>query len=405
MLAVESTRTLTEAVEALAITDVDALGDAELHDELVGLLRLSHRLDAAISARAARWDSRGLWAYDGSKSAPARLARETGTARASAQRVLRRGRALAEMPVAAEALAAGEISPDHVDLLASANARQRVALFTRDEKLLVDDAKTLRYDQLVKVVAYWVHHADSALGDDGDPPPDDDRQARIGPGVNGDVVFDAVLDPIGGAEVTEALRRIADQLAGEDRHHGRVTRSKKQLQADALVEMARRATAMPAGANKPRPLVTIVCGHQAFAELCELANGAVITPGQLVPHLGRIDIETIIFDTAFHAVAASNQRSFTGALRRAIEVRDRHCQHPSGCDEPINRCDVDHIVARCRGGLTDQANGRLLCVYHNRIEPQLTRPPAAPSDPHDRSGVGHDTADPTTRQRPPPPLS
>lgn len=252
---------------------------------------------------------------------------------------------------------------------------------------------------------YWNHHADSEVGDDGDPPDDDSRQANLGAGVNGEVVVNAVLDPIGGAEVQEALRRITDDLAREDRQHkGRVTRTKRQLRADALVEMARRATAMPAGAVKPRPLVTVVCGEAAFAELCELSNGTVITPGQLVPHLGRLDIESILFGSPFHAISASSRRSFTGALRRAIEVRDRHCQHPSGCDEPINRCDVDHIVPRCRGGTTCQTNGRLLCVYHNRIEPQLTRPPQPLPDPPDDVGgdLSGDDHDPTTRQRPPP---
>jgi len=403
MLAVDSLERLTEALDTLVGTDVDALCDGELDGELVALMRLSHRLDAAIYTRAARWDTLGLWASDGSKSAGARLARDAGTARTSAARILRRGRALRDMPATTAALAAGEISPDHVDLLTSANARQRGGLFARDEKMLVDDCKELRYAEMVKVVRYWNHHADSEVGDDGDPP-DDTREAKVGAGVNGEVTFAAVLDPVGGAEVHEALRRITEELARQERRHqGRVTRTKRQLGADALVEMARRAMAMPAGAVKPRPLVTVICGEQAFAELCELGNGTVIAPGQLVPHLGRIDIETILFDSPFHAIGASSQRTFTGALRRAIEVRDRHCQHPSGCDEPSNRCDVDHIVPRCRGGRTTQHNGRLLCVYHNRIEPQLTRPPqpppAAPDEPGDLGGDDHD---PTTRQRPPP---
>ena len=48
----------------------------------------------------------------------------------------------------------------------------------------------------------------------------------------------------------------------------------------------------------------------------------------------------------------------SGALRRAIQVRDRHCQHPSGCDEPADRCDVDHTVPVSQNGRTDQFGGR-----------------------------------------------
>lgn len=402
MAVAEPLERLTEALDSLSTVDVDALTGAQLDEQLVALLRLSHRLDAATYRLAARWETDLVWMDDGSKSADGRLSRAANTSTATARRVLCRARQLRAMPATEAALAAGEVSAEHVDLLAGANARQRGELFARDEKLLVDHAKELRYAQLGKVVAYWKHRADAEVGDDGDEPEADTPQARVGQGVSGEVHLEADLDPVGGAEVQEALRRITEEIAASDRTNGgRTTRSKLQLRADAIVEMARRAMAMPAGARKPRPLVTIVCGDQAFAELCELANGAVITPGMLVPHLGDVDIETIIFDSPLHAIGKSNQRSFTGALRRAIEVRDRHCQHPSGCDEPINRCDADHIVPRCWGGETSQANGRLLCAYHNRIEPQLTTPPdqPLPDDPPD-NGPGHH--DPTRQQRPPP---
>jgi 5-methylcytosine-specific restriction endonuclease McrA len=66
-------------------------------------------------------------------------------------------------------------------------------------------------------------------------------------------------------------------------------------------------------------------------------------------------------------VSVSHRRRFTGALRRAIEVRDRHCAHPSGCEVPAHLCDVDHIVPWSQGGATSQENGRLLCSTHNRL--------------------------------------
>ena len=77
-------------------------------------------------------------------------------------------------------------------------------------------------------------------------------------------------------------------------------------------------------------------------------------------------MELILFDGPFTVIAASTARSFTGRLRRAIEVRDRHCQHPSGCDVPVTGCDVDHIVPHGQGGPTSQFNGRLECRPHNR---------------------------------------
>ena len=60
-------------------------------------------------------------------------------------------------------------------------------------------------------------------------------------------------------------------------------------------------------------------------------------------------------------------RFFTGALRRAIQLRDRHCTHP-GCDTPADDCDVDHRVPYAKGGRTDQSNGGLKCPHHNRYK-------------------------------------
>jgi len=97
-----------------------------------------------------------------------------------------------------------------------------------------------------------------------------------------------------------------------------------------------------------------------------------------------------VFDGPSRVIEVSRKRRFTGALRRAIQVRDRRCQHPSGCDVPANRCDCDHIQPRSERGPTSQDNGRLLCPTHNRRD-GLTRR-------RENSG-----ADPPPQPRPPPP--
>jgi hypothetical protein len=67
----------------------------------------------------------------------------------------------------------------------------------------------------------------------------------------------------------------------------------------------------------------------------------------------------------------------TGALRRLIEVRDRHCYHRH-CDEPAHRCQIDHIEPWTNGGITSQDNGRLACGYHNRLRHRRRPPPPPP---------------------------
>lgn len=68
-----------------------------------------------------------------------------------------------------------------------------------------------------------------------------------------------------------------------------------------------------------------------------------IEPEWLMPYLTNAEIERVVHDPANRKLEASRPTSFTGAIRKIIGLRDLHCQHPSGCDEPI-----DNIT-----GLTD----------------------------------------------------
>ena len=143
--------------------------------------------------------------------------------------------------------------------------------------------------------------------------------------------------------------------------------------------MARRSAAMPADHVPARPLITVLVGYETFAgRVCELADGTVVTPGQIVPLLATADIERVVFAGPSRVIDVGvRRRLFTGATRRAIEVRDRHCTHP-GCHEPAHRCQIDHIVPWATGGPTTQENGRLLCGTHNR---QRNQPPVSGTGP------------------------
>ncbi|TML91940.1 MAG: HNH endonuclease, partial [Actinobacteria bacterium] len=60
------------------------------------------------------------------------------------------------------------------------------------------------------------------------------------------------------------------------------------------------------------------------------------------------------------------RRLFTGATRRAVEVRDRECFHEF-CERRADECEIDHVQPYSVGGLTVEDNGRLACGYHNRL--------------------------------------
>jgi hypothetical protein len=131
--------------------------------------------------------------------------------------------------------------------------------------------------------------------------------------------------------------------------------------------MARRSAAKPAEAVEPRPLLVVHLGDESLNRLCELGSGRVVTPGQLLPLLGEADIQRIVYAGRSRRITdlGTRTRFFTGPLREAILLRDRHCQHP-GCRVPAQNCQVDHIVPRSKGGLTVQGNGQAGCDHHNR---------------------------------------
>lgn len=359
--------TLRDAIDGVLAGNVDDLPHVELNRELIALMGEATRLQAAVLERAQRWDARKVWADDGSKSAGHRLAREANTTVTAGKATIRRARALIDMPATREALQRGAISLDHIDLLANANSRSRRSDFADDEASLVEQCEQLRYAEARTFVEAWSHYIDALNGDDGIDPTREGREATRGRGINGEHHLKAIFDAVGGATFNEAWDRIERELyRAESNDPDAPKRTLKQRRADALVETAIRATASRPDSLRPRPLISVIVGEESFKRLCELSNGAVIAPGYIVPWLGDADIETIVFDGTFRGIARSNRRTFTGALRRVVEVRDRHCQHESGCDEPIARCDVDHFIPRRFGGETSQDNGRLLCTTHNR---------------------------------------
>ncbi len=239
-------------------------------------------------------------------------------------------------------------------------------VFADHEETLVAQCGLLRFSDACRVVAYWRQRADAETIEDEGQRLHEGRTASAATTIDGVVDLRAVFDPLGGAEFLTELQRLEQYEYLADLQPDATSRTPGQRRLDALVEMARRSRSAHHGGLRPRPLLTVLVGEQTLARLCELATGTVIAPGLIVPLLADTDIERVVFDGPDRVIAVSHKRRFTGALRRAIEVRDRRCQHPSGCDEPATTCDIDHIHPHSEGGPTSQDNGRLECRAHNR---------------------------------------
>ncbi len=113
--------------------------------------------------------------------------------------------------------------------------------------------------------------------------------------------------------------------------------------------------------------LTVLVGYETLAgRICELADGTVVSPGSLVEWLDEAWVERVVFNGASRVIDVGvATRLFTGATRRAVEVRDRQCFHET-CELPAERCQIDHVQPWAAGGPTVAANGRPACAFHNR---------------------------------------
>jgi hypothetical protein len=366
---------LAGVIDSLLDVDPAELTDAELHELVTSIQRQRHRLAAVAADAISAWDRRMVWADNGAGSAAVRLANDTSSSTSSTGVEVKRARRLRTMPHVRDALAAGDLSPDHVDLLAKANQPWRNTDFADHEETLVGQCKILRFRDARKMVDYWCVRADADAAEDRAERQRNAAHLNVSSTLDGTVVVNGVLDPIGGSIVSDEIGRIERELYVADKRDG-VTRTASQRRAAALVEMATRSATAPADGRRPRALFTAHVGDATMSRLCELSNGTVVTPGSIFRYAGDADLEVVLFDGPSTVVSVSHRRTFTGALRRAVQVRDRHCQHESGCDVPADHCDVDHIVPYAADGPTSQFNGKAECHPHNRNP-----------DRHDHGGV------------------
>jgi hypothetical protein len=218
-------------------------------------------------------------------------------------------------------------------------------------------------------VRYWEQRADAAEAEEKARKQHDSRRVHMSQTLDGEWYLEGRFDAIGGTKLATALRRIeqelfeqdwadAKQIHGDDTRVELLARTPAQRRADAMVLMAERAMAMPKGARLPLPLLTVHLGYETFnGPLCELSNGTVITPGQIIPLLTEAEVERAVFAGPKRIIELGQRtRFFTGGLRR--------CVHP-GCDVPAEECQIDHDEEYEDGGLTTQANGRPRCTPHH----------------------------------------
>ena len=378
------TDALVGVIDELAGLDPLCLTDG---DTVQALHRQLERLGAVTTRAVAGFDAGRAWEADGARTASAWISSRCHVPVALARRRVHLGRALRHMGRVEAAWLSGDIGEPHVGLFVGARRPATEACFARDEAMLVGQATELRYHHFARALAYWSQLADPDGTEKSAEAQHSARYLRMSQTFGGSWALDGLFDPIDGSIIAAVLGKIEDELFDKDWAEAKarigegvclddLRRTPGQRRADAMVEMARRAVALPAGARLPEPLFSVLVGFETFAgRICELANGTVVAPGALVPWLDQAWVERVVFDGPDRVKdVGMRRRIFTGATRRGVEVRDRACFHPS-CEMPAQDCEIDHVVPWSEGGSTTEDNGRVACGFHNR---ERHRPPPSP---------------------------
>jgi Domain of unknown function (DUF222) len=390
---------LDAAVDDLAALDVGGLDGHHSAEMLVELRRVTARL-AALEARLVdRVETTRPWAEAGYRTTANWLASSDNTSLDDARAGVRVARRLRSMPATAAALSAGDITAAHTHRLATLAGPSTAAAFAEAEGFLVGQARTMRWADFTKSCAYWAREAR-----DHDPDPDradrDHRHVSLHDGLRGTGLLSGELTPVAKATVRAALERIerdmfeADWVAARAEHGDATTtahlaRTPRQRRHDALVEMAKRATTAPAHGKRPRALISVLAGYDAFSQICELADGTLLGHHTVAGLLDEAAVERIVFDGPSRILDLGRARSFVGAARRAVELADRHCQGP-GCHVPADKCEIDHTWRWSDGGPTRPDNGHARCGPHNRQRehpPPSGRRPVAERTPEERAAT------------------
>ncbi|HEY1831583.1 MAG TPA: DUF222 domain-containing protein [Acidimicrobiales bacterium] len=374
-----------QALEALrtSLDELMAVNAMELSDRetVVELERLTSQMEAVVCRSVGAFERRGAWGAEGAKTIGHWIAGICLIPRSTANRQAALSHAIEGLPAFTEAWGKGEVTAAHVETVGRLHRPDTEEALKRDEEELLQQAKELPFHHFRRYVSYWEQEVDQ-FGTEWDASAQ--RAAR-------DVSLyrcddrmwkgKLTLDPISGAIVENELRRLeyelfksdwaeAKERLGQDPKHLQLARTGTQRRADALVEMATRSGTAPKDGRRPAPLFTVLVDYPTLrGRICELSQGMPITPGSLLRWIDQAYVERVVFGLGKRIEVSEQARFFSGATRRALEVRDRECSHPL-CDESADRCEADHIQPFSEGGLTIEENGRMLCPFHNRLRNQ-----------------------------------
>ena len=407
----ESMAVLTETLWAAARPEdlLDVNVELERLRSLVSAVQaqVATEIEATEAAKTAGWVSPGDY-----------LTSSSGGRRGQGQRLLRTARGLCGSRTATLlALTAGDVSPEHAEVIGGVIDRLPVDPSIRDEaeRVLLDQAASLNASELRKAG----DHLLEMLDPDGTARAEESALDRLERSAHLGRFLTIAGDGLGGvrvrgrgtvedaAVIKTALQALAAPLPGADPDCGEAGRDLRDHGArswDALVQLSLKASEVDGllpeqhGA-KPRLTVTVT-----LDQLRDGLGAATLDTGDdlSVSAVRRLACDAEVIPAVLGSLGevldvGRTQRLVTTAIWKALVLRDAHCRFP-GCRRMPLACDAHHLKHWADGGDTSLDNLVLLCRAHHtlihatpweaRLNPLDRRPEFHPTPGRRRGSVG-----------------
>ena len=326
---------------------------------LIELERIRREVEAASSLLMA------VLGLDG-RDAAAEIARTTGVSTRTARDRVRVAGVVDTVAGAAQALVRGEVTADHLRVLAPVTNPNDAA-----ELLLIAASQTP--EEFSRTVTRFEVDRDSNGVRDRQR---NARSVRFFDADHGCIGMRAVLPPVEGAELRAKLQQLTDdawRAAHPDRadmRGGHDDEPYERRMADALISMT-RGDASPSA----RPALVVTLNAETLH--AEIIGEQPIPTVEAFELAARAELYAAIRDMHGGILKFGRSRRLASPLQKlASAIRDRGCSFP-GCDRPWQRCEAHHVIEYDNGGPTDLHNLALLCnAHHHHLDDhhlQLTR--------------------------------
>ena len=387
----------------------------ELGEALLRLGRVVERLGALRAVWADRFESGAQWAGDGARSGSAWVAARAIEHPASARARMHAGRDMRALPLMADAALRGDVRLGHVRLLVGAARAKphRWAALAAVEELATSTAAEVSEPRFARFVERWAAlvdaEHDALLRAQGlDVPVTDHHAAEQSEGrelflsrygADGMWALSGTLDSETGLALSIALESVCAAIRSEDRD-----RDLARLRHDALGVLVGGELSAGLPVHKGvRPHLMVIVREDACATgtCATTPSAAADCPGSgplgrgvtdlaapaAAELLDRTDATTgglwltglarqrLACDAVIQALRVDGNgvplrlgrsaRVVPPALRRVIDLRDRHCAF-AGCAAPAMWCQAHHMVHWEQGGPTDERNLVLACQFHHK---------------------------------------